>query len=258
MRAKAVPAPKANQVYEELREAILKARLRPGTHLREQDLASNFRVSRTPIREALRQLERDGLVRLIPHVGAQVQEVSLQDLMEILEFRRCLEPYTARIAARRVTPLVERKLRTLRKAFEKAAQGNPSPAALRRHTAVDRQLHGLIMDLAVNRRMAQAIEELRDTIQQYRYLGFAAPHRLPHSTREHLGVIDALLRRDAAGAEAAMSYHLEQFADDLQQFLLSRLRQRSTADESFSGGRPRKKSQSTRASQGQASARSVS
>jgi len=256
MSAKKSPTPKANQVYVQLREGILKARLRPGTHLREERLAADFRVSRTPIREALRRLERDGLVRLIPHVGAQVQEVSLQDLMETLEFRRCLEPYAARIAARRVTPPVERKLRKLRKAFGGAARGNPSPVAIGRHSAVDRQLHGLIMDLAVNRRIAQAIEELRDTIQQYRYLGFAAPQRLPRSTREHLGVIDALLRRDAARAEAAMSYHLEQFADDLQECLLSRLRQRGTDGDAGGGGRPRKELQRPRASRGQASARS--
>jgi DNA-binding GntR family transcriptional regulator len=155
-----------------------------------------------------------------------------------------------------VTPPVEKKLRKLRKAFEEVARGNPSPAAIRRHIAVDRQLHGLIVDLAGNRRIAQAIEELRDTIQQYRYLGFAAPQRLPRSTREHLGVIDALLRRDAARAEAAMSYHLEEFADDLQECLLSRLRQRNTGDESFSGDRPHNKSQRPRASRGQASARS--
>jgi DNA-binding GntR family transcriptional regulator len=197
-------------------------------YLRERDLAATLKVSRTPVREALRQLERDGFVRLIPHVGAQVQEVSLQDLFEILEMRRCLEPYAARLAARKVTPAIAQKLRGFQKEFEEIGQQTPGPATIRRHIASDRQLHGLILELAENRRIAQVIAQLGDVIQRYRYLGFETPNRLPKSTREHLAVIDALLRRDPAAAEAGMDHHLEQFTEDMKDVFLSRLLQRGS------------------------------
>ena len=227
MRVKSQPTVKADQVYRELRESILKAHLTPGTYLRERDLATTLNVSRTPVREALRQLERDGFVRLIPHVGAQVQEVSLQDLFEILEMRRCLEPYAARLAAKKVTPDVEKKLLGLRANFEEIGQGGAVPTTIRRHISADRQLHGLILELAENRRIAQVIAQVSDAIQQYRYLGFETPNRLVKSTNEHLRVVDALLRRDPVAAERSMLHHLDQFTEDMKNLFLSRLLQRS-------------------------------
>jgi DNA-binding GntR family transcriptional regulator len=87
---------KASRVYSKLRDAILSGRIEAGALLRERDLAVKFRVSRTPICEALRQLERDGEVRVTPHVGAEVRMVSIEDLIEVLEMRRRLEPNAAR------------------------------------------------------------------------------------------------------------------------------------------------------------------
>lgn len=220
MRSMAGPTVKANKVYRYLRDAILKGRMDPGTRLRERDLATRLRVSRTPVREALRQLERDGQVRLIPHVGAEVKEVSPQDLFEVLEMRRCLEPYAARIAAKRLTPTAEAELRDIRKTFENAGQLEPVPAVVDRHIAADRRLHGLVLDLAGNRRIAQAINSLSDSIQRYRYFGIS--DRFRRSAQEHLDIVDALLQRDAATAEAAMARHLEQFTQDMRRLLLPR------------------------------------
>jgi DNA-binding GntR family transcriptional regulator len=209
---------KAGRVYQQLRDAILSGRLETGTRLRERDLATQFRVSRTPIREVLRQLERDGQVRLTPHVGAEVRGVSLQDLFEVLEMRRCLEPYAAHNAASRVTPEVEAKLTALRKVFEVAAEERILPSVIRRLITADRRLHTLILDLAGNRRIARAIKDLHLSIQRYRYFGI--PHRLRRNTQEHLDIIQALLKRDPAAAEAAMVRHLDQFMEDMRRLLL--------------------------------------
>jgi len=214
------PAIKANRVYRHLRDAILKGGLEPGARLRERDLAAKLRVSRTPVREALRQLERDGQVRLIAHVGAEVKEVSPQDLFEVLEMRSCLEPYAARIAARRITPASEAELRDIRRTFENADQFEPLPTVVHRHIAADRRLHGLVLDLAGNRRIAQAINGLRDSIQRYRYFGIS--DRFRRSAQEHLDIVDALLQRDGATAEAAMARHLERFTQDMRRLLLPR------------------------------------
>lgn len=209
---------KASSVYRRLRDTILSGRLESGTLLRERDLAAKFRVSRTPIREALRQLERDGQVRVIPYVGAEVRGVSIEDVFEVLEMRQCLEPKAARIAAKRVTPRCEGQLRAMRKLFGQASRQNWTPAVSRRYIVADERLHNLILDLAGNRRIAQAIKDLRLSIQRYRYFGLS--HRFHLNAQEHLEIIAALLDGDATAAEAAMARHLDQFAEDMRRLLL--------------------------------------
>ena len=209
---------KASNVYRQLRDAILSGRLESGALLRERDLAVKFRVSRTPIREALRQLERDGEVRVTPHVGAEVRGVSVEDVFEVLEMRRYLEPNAARIAARRVTPRCEGQLQAMRKIFEEAIKQSWTPAVSRRCIVADQRLHGLILDLAGNRRIAQAIKDLRLSIQRYRYFGLS--HRFHRNAQEHLEIIAALLDGDATAAEAAMARHLDQFTEDMRRLLL--------------------------------------
>jgi DNA-binding GntR family transcriptional regulator len=218
LRSTDTRAAKASRVYHQLRDAILSGRLESGTYLRERELAARYRVSRTPIREVLRQLERDGQVRLTPHVGAEVREVSAQDLFDVLEMRRCLEPYSARIAAQRITPAIQAKLFVIRKAFEGASKQRATSPTIRRLIAADRRLHALIFDLAGNQPIAQAIVNLRLSIQRYRYVGI--PNRFERNTREHLAIIDALLKRDPAGTQSAMNTHLEQFTADMRHLLL--------------------------------------
>jgi DNA-binding GntR family transcriptional regulator len=218
LRSTDIRAVKASRVYQQLRDAILSGRLETGTRLRERDLATQFRVSRTPIREVLRQLERDGQVRLTPHIGAEVRGVSLQDLFEVLEMRRCLEPYAAHNAASRVTPEIETKLTALRKVFEGVTEQSIMPSVVRRLITADRRLHTLILDQAGNRRIAQAIKDLHLFIQRYRYFGM--PHRLRRNSQEHLDIIAALMRRDPAATEAAMARHLDQFMEDMRRLLI--------------------------------------
>ncbi len=218
MTSKEPGAVKASRVYRRLRDSILNGRLKAGAYLRERDLAAEFRVSRTPVREALRQLERDGQVRLTPHVGAEVREVSLEDLFEVLEMRRCLEPYAARLAAGRVTAEVEAKLDALRRAFECAPARDIGPSIVRRLITADHRLHSLILELAGNRRIAKAITDLRLSIQRYRY--FAIPHRFERNNQEHVDIIEALLKRDARAAESAMARHLDQFTEDMRRLVI--------------------------------------
>ncbi len=207
-----------HRVYRQVRDAILTGRFKPGAYLRERELAAKLGVSRTPIREALRQLERDGQVRLTPRVGAAVREVSVQDLLEVLEMRRCLEPRAARIAASRIDATQEACFKAIQSTFEKAAGEQPLPGIVRRHIAADRRLHELILELAGNRRISQAVSALNLSIQRYRYFGIS--HRFHRSAREHLDIIGALLRRDPERAEAAMAHHLDQFTLDVRALLL--------------------------------------
>lgn len=208
----------ANQVYRQIRDAILTGRFKPGAYLRERELAAKFGVSRTPVREALLRLDRDGQVRLTPHVGAAVCEVSVQDLLEVLEMRSCLEPRAARIAADRIDSTGEAIFKAIKRTFEKAAKEQPLPGIVRRHIAADRRLHEQILESAGNRRISQAVSALNLSIQRYRYFGIS--HRFHRSAQEHLDIIAALLRRDPSGAETAMARHLDQFTLDVRALLL--------------------------------------
>ncbi len=217
-----IPKIKAHNVYARLFQAILDGGLPPGTYLHEQEVASKFKVSRTPVREALRILAQDGYVRLVPRQGAQVKEFSLQDLFEVYDVRRCLEPFAARLAAERVTAVTELELQEIRKTFEEEQQVEPSSEVFLRHLAADRRLHHLVLDLAGNRRIEQIISRLTDiTILSYRRL--ATAQRLRLSAQEHLHIIDALLCKDAAAAEAAMASHLVQSKRDMQELILASL-----------------------------------
>src|SRR5690606_10767984 len=89
-----------HQAYEQLKNLILDGELRPGEPMREQQLAERTGTSRTPVREALHELAREGLVRLVPGRGAFVAEISIPDLLELFQLRDVLEPYAARLAAR--------------------------------------------------------------------------------------------------------------------------------------------------------------
>lgn len=212
---------KASRVYQDLRDGIIEGRLAPRTRLCERDLAAKLGVSRTPVREALHRLEREGHVRLIPRVGAEVNEVSLRDLFELFDLRRCLEVHAACLAAARLTPAAEEDLREMRKTFKEAGKLDAVPVDLRPHIAADRRLHQFILDVAGNRQIARVMSNLMDTIQGYRHL--AMPYRFRRTAREHLDIIKALLARDPAEVGAAMERHLDRSVEDLQRLLLGRL-----------------------------------
>jgi DNA-binding GntR family transcriptional regulator len=217
-----IPKVKAHNIYARLFQAILERRLLPGAYLREQDVASKFKVSRTPVREALRLLVQDGYVRLVPRRGAQVNDFSLRDLFEVYDVRRCLEPFAARLAAERLTVAAETELKDIRKTFVDEKQAEPSTEVFLRQLAADRRLHHLVLELAGNRRIEQMISRMTDiTILNYRRLTSA--QRLQLSVQEHLRIIDGLLRKDAAEAEAAMVRHLVQAKKDMQELILANL-----------------------------------
>ncbi len=209
------PAGKAQKAYRRLRDAIVKGRLAPGAYLSERDLAAHLGISRTPIRQALHRLEKDGYVRLVPRVGARINQVSARDLLDLLEMRQYLEPQAARSAAHGITAAAERELQAVRQVFAAEGMGPSTARGVDRLIAADHRLHRLVLRLAGNRRVRQVLTGLAEMIQRYRYAGM--PLRFARNTAEHLAIVDALLARDGLGAEVAMARHLQAFVDDVQQ-----------------------------------------
>lgn len=196
----------ADTVYEKLREAIENLDVTPGAHLQEAELASEFGVSRTPIREALRRLASEGLVELSHGRGATVAQGNLRDILDAYEARQLLEPYVAAQAARFASASPE--LAEMEQKIARLSGGPSTPQDVRERENLDRELHGLIADLAGNPLITRLVRDLHSRVQRV-YLQLGSGGRFERIQKEHLQVIAAIRAADPEAAAAAMKAHLD-------------------------------------------------
>lgn len=196
--------PLHERVASTLRERIFDGTLPPGGFLDEAALSENLKISRTPLREALKVLAAEGLVRHEPRRGCFVNEVTEQDLDEIFPIIALLEGRCAFEAARKAS---EADLATL-EALHRQLQRHARTRAIVSYYQTNFAIHEAIIALADNRWLAQAIAGLRKILKLARLQQLHAPGRLDQSLNEHMAVFAALKARDADGAEAAMKTHL--------------------------------------------------
>ncbi len=191
------------RAYERLKELILDLELRPGELLTERRLMELTGSGRTPVREAMQGLQRDGLLQIVPFRGAFVSEVSSKDVQEIGQVRELLESFAARLAARLISPQEIERLHVLLDALEPLDDRAP-----RDFFAADRAFHTLIVEASGHRRIREIIGTLSDQIQRLRFVSAAQPMRMRAAHQEHRTVAAALAARDPDAAEAAMRAHL--------------------------------------------------
>lgn len=197
------PTALAERVYRDLLRTIIRGEFMPGAWLKERDLSERFEVSRVPVRQALQRLEAEGFVVTSPHRGASVTQITLDDYMELLDARLCIEPYATRRAATRVAAGIESADR-LRALLARAA----SPADADESGALSLQFHSEIVRLSGNGLLLRSLKPMLGRMEWI--------FRLTHETRdqedalEHQQLLDAIVagRGDVA---AAHSYaHIEQ------------------------------------------------
>ena len=193
-----------DEVAAQLRERIFSGELAPGAFLDEVALAAQLKISRTPLREALKVLTAEGLVRHEPRRGCFVNQVTTQDLDEIFPVIALLEGRCAHEAALHAS---DADLEALEALHEKLAR-HARARRINDYYAVNFEIHEAIIALADNRWLAQVIGDLRKIVRLARLQQLHAPGRLDQSLAEHLTVFAALKARDAEGAEAAMRTHL--------------------------------------------------
>lgn len=198
------PSSLAEKAYEALKEDIIAAKLQPGAFVLEEDYAERLRMSRTPVREALRRLEQEGLVVRIPQRGVFVAELSIHDFLEICQVRDLLESYACRIAAEKVDL---RGLEKFEEEFSALDVPAPDDETVRRATRVDREFHQFILESAGNQRIVSIISHLNDVINRLRFS--LTPSRYHDSLREHRQILEALKARDGSEAERAMHVHID-------------------------------------------------
>lgn len=193
--------PQGQSAYRRLLEDIRAGTLLPGMRLRETDLADRLGISRTPVREAIRQLEADGLVIHLPRQGATIRSLDHAEVVELYEMRAVLEGTAARLAARAASDIELAELAALNAELAATPAG---PQA----REVNRQFHRSLLDAARNRFLLKSISALQKTLLILGPTTLADPARAKAAVAEHAAVLAALDARDGAGAEAAMRAHV--------------------------------------------------
>lgn len=193
-----------DEVAATLRDRIFSGELAPATFLDEVSLCESLAISRTPLREALKVLTAEGLVRHEPRRGCFVNEVSEQDLDEIFPVIALLEGRCAFEAAVKATSADLAVLETLHERLNRHAKAR----RINDYYAANLAIHEAIITLADNRWLAQVIGDLRKILKLARLQQLHAPGRLDQSLAEHMAVFAALKARDGEGADAAMRTHL--------------------------------------------------
>jgi DNA-binding GntR family transcriptional regulator len=204
--------PLTEKAYRAIKEAILSLQLQPGAALVEQDLASQLGISKIPLREALHQLENDGLVRRIPYKGVYVSNVSVKEAAEIAAIRGVLEGLAARLAAKRLTDEQLEQAEAILDEAEHALQQEDRDLSI----AKGKEFHDFIIERCGNSELAPILETLDNRFHRFRLLSNEIRGRTAHSLREHRRVLKALKRRDPDAVERAMREHLTSVSIDLE------------------------------------------
>lgn len=197
-----MPASLADQAYEGLLAAIAAGGLKPGERVRETALAEQLGISRTPIREALQRLARDGLVQLDARNGARVAELSLRAIQELYDLREILEGSTARLAALSASA---NDLQRLNAVLAQEAAHLDDPTALAK---LNKLYHRTLCEAANNRYLTSAVATFSTTLLLLGPTTLAAQSRAEEAHAEHRAVVEAVAAGDAERAEALMRGHI--------------------------------------------------
>lgn len=191
-------------VYEELRMLIMTGQIKPGTRMMEIDLAESMGVSRTPVREAIRQLEKDNLVTIEPRRGAYVSDISAPDMADMLHVREPLEGLATLLATRNMTDDELRELADINQQYEEAfEQGNREQLI-----TLDTRFHNRIAEGSGNAYLVSVLKNLQEQVLRFRYIYFQSGKRAADVINEHRLILDNMLERNEEEAEKFSKEHI--------------------------------------------------
>lgn len=200
-------------VYEELKREILVGEIAPGTRMMEIELADEMGVSRTPVREAIRKLEKEGLVTIEPRKGAYASDVSIKDMVDVLEVREDLEAMAAAMAAQRVNEEEKKNLIDATLEYKRAVESEKTEDIIR----ADERFHQLIVNYSGNKTLVQLFSQVQELALRFRYLYYDDFSRYEGMPMEHREIEEAILSGDFDKARVAAGAHvkkLKQFVED--------------------------------------------
>ncbi|MGI6775590.1 GntR family transcriptional regulator [Acetomicrobium sp.] len=192
-------------VLERLREAILNRTLKPGDRIVEAELAQVFNVSRTPVREALRVLEAEGLLRRIPRKGLFVRGITREDVVEIYSIRIALESLAVSIAVERITPVEISRLAKLVDQMKKYTESKESDKLF----SVCQEFNDILVRASRMPRLIKLVKVYMEYLEQFRAISMAKHERQVAALREHEEILRAVVNRNPQEAEMAVKRHLQ-------------------------------------------------
>lgn len=202
-------------VFNTLREAILKGELQPGERLMELQLASKLGVSRTPIREAIRMLEQEGLAVTIPRKGAEVASMTLKDMEDVLEVRDALDELAAKVACKRIDKDQLARLKAARDEFIESTQSGD----VKKIAEADVKFHDVIYEATNNTKLINLLNNLREQIYRYRVEYLKNAENYPVLIKEHNAILDALEAGDTNKVTKAMHVHVSNQATAVKEVI---------------------------------------
>ena len=200
-------------VYVELKRQILVGEIAPGTRMMEVELADVMGVSRTPVREAIRKLEKEGLVTIEPRKGAYASNISIKDMVDVLEVRQGLEGMAAAIASGKIT---ERQKADLLNVVEKYKAAVES-ANIEEIIKYDEEFHSMIISISGNKTLMQVFSTVQELALRFRYIYYDDFNRYESMPREHQLIEEAIMSGDAEKARVAAGDHVSK----LKEFILN-------------------------------------
>lgn len=208
----------ADRVFEEIQDAIVTGVIAPGTKITEPGLARQYGISRGPLREAMRRLEGRRLVTRIPHIGARVVSLSLEELLELYEVREAMEGMACRLAARQMPQSGIDGLKALLEKHEQQAELQENIAYYQKEGDLD--FHYRIVQGSGNKKLMELLcGDLYYLVRMYRYRFSDTSGRPQRAFTEHHRIVDAIEQRDEELAEMLMRRHIRASRDNVEQRL---------------------------------------
>lgn len=207
--------PLRDVVFNTLREAILKGELKPGERLMELQLASKLGVSRTPIREAIRMLEQEGLAVTIPRKGAEVAKMTEKDMEDVLQIRDALDELAASIACEQITSEELEELKHTMREFEEYTR----TADVKRIAEADVRFHDIIYKATRNPKLENMLNNLREQMYRYRVEYLKDEKNYPVLIKEHSEIVEGLSKKNKEKLTAAMHEHVKNQANAVKEII---------------------------------------
>lgn len=197
--------PLRDVVFNTLRQAILRGELKPGARLMEIQLANKLGVSRTPIREALRKLELEGLVNMVPRKGAEVADITEKSLRDVLEVRKALEELSVQLACEKITEEEIEELKRVAERFKDTLDDQD----VTKIAEADVAFHDVIYTATDNQKLILLLNNLREQMYRYRVEYLKKEEAYPQLIAEHEELIDNISKRNKEEATRIMCEHID-------------------------------------------------
>ena len=201
-------------VYDELKMRILTGQIAAGERMMEEETSRDLGVSRTPVREAFKRLEKEGLVIIKPRRGAFATQMAKKDLMEILDVRESLESMAAGQACERMTKAQKEKLRSVCEKHKKVVANN----TYKQMVKYDTEFHQLLVEGSRNKTLINFVEQLQELVLRFRYIYYDKTESAANVAAEHGNILEAILEGDVDKTIAETKKHIIGLKDIVRDF----------------------------------------